>query len=70
LSLAIEKDAMSKMPLLCGAALIVSVCIALPGQVEESAIANFTSTNFGWLANRRFDLLSIEGRLRPRESDP
>ena len=47
---------MSKMPLLCGAALIVSVCIALPGQAQESAIANFTSTNFGWLANRGFRL--------------
>jgi hypothetical protein len=61
---------MSKMPLLCSAALIVSVCIALPGQAQESAIPNFTSTNLGWLANRGFDLLSIEGRLRPWESDP
>jgi hypothetical protein len=56
---------MSKMPLLCSAALIVPVCIAMPGQTQESAIPNFTSTNFGWLVSSGFDFLPIEGKIAP-----
>ena len=56
---------MFKMLLLCGAGLIASVCIVVPGQAQESAIPNFTSTNFGWLVSSGFDFRPIEGRLRP-----
>jgi len=56
---------LSKMPLLCRATLIVSVCIAMPGQAQQSAIPNFTSTNFGWLVSSGFDFLPVEGKIAP-----
>src|SRR5882672_11934116 len=56
---------MSGLPLLYGAALIVSVCIALPAQTQDSAIPNFTSANFGWLVSSGFDFLPIAGKIAP-----
>ena len=60
---------LSKMPLLRGAALIASVCIAMPGQAQQSAIPNFTSADFGWLVNSGFDYLPIKGKIGPIGAD-
>jgi hypothetical protein len=56
---------MSKMPFLRNAVLIVSICTAMPGQAQQSAIPNFTSTNFGWLVSSGFDFLPVEGKIAP-----
>src|SRR4029077_8999382 len=59
----VEGDAMSKTPLLCSAALIGLMSIAMPGQAQQSAIPNFTSANFGWLVSSGFDFLPVEGKI-------
>src|ERR1700738_37200 len=51
-------------------ALIASVGIAMPAEAHESAIPNFTSTNFGWLLDSGFDFLPIEGKVVPVGPDP
>ena len=61
---------MSGLPLLCGAALIVSVGIAMPAGAQESPIPNFTSANSGWLLDPGFDFLPIEGKVAPLGPDP
>src|ERR1700693_2139316 len=63
---------MFKMALLCSAALIASVGIAMRAGAQESAIPNFTSTKFGWLLDTglHFDFRPIEGKVAPVESDP
>jgi hypothetical protein len=56
---------MSKMALRHSAALIALVLVAMPAGAQESAIPNFTSANFGWLANSGFDFRPIEGNAAP-----
>src|SRR6266705_2682593 len=60
---------LSKMSLLCGAALIVSVCVAMAGQAQQNPIPNFTSADFGWLVSSGFDYLPIEGKIAPIGAD-
>jgi hypothetical protein len=56
---------MSKVPLLCRAALIASVAISMPADAEDSAIPDFTSASFGWLMSTGFDYLPVDGKLAP-----
>jgi hypothetical protein len=66
----VVEDAMSKMPLLCGVALIASGAIATPTEAQESTIPNFTSANFGWLVNTGFDYQPVEGSVALVGADP
>src|SRR5258705_11981107 len=61
---------MSGSALLCRAALIISVAMAMPAGAQQSAIPNFTSPNFGWLGNTGFDYLPVEGTVAPIGADP
>ncbi len=61
---------MSGSALLCRAALIISVAMAMPAGAQQSAIPNFTSPNFGWLVNTGFDYLPVEGTVAPIGADP
>jgi len=58
---------MSKMALLCSAAMIASVGIAGVAQVQAQGggIPNFSSAEFGWQPASGLDLLPIEGKIAP-----
>ncbi len=61
---------MAGLASLSGAALIGLVAMVMPAGAQESAIPNFTSTNFGWLLNPGFDFQPIEGKVAPEGPDP
>ena len=63
---------MFKTSLLLGVALIASVAgsIAASSQAQESAIPNFTSTQFGWQLAGGIDFRPVEGKLAPVSFDP
>src|SRR5271155_2452477 len=63
---------MSKMPLLCTAALAATIAagIAAPAGAGENAVPNFTSADFGWQPNGGFDFRPVEGKVAPVGADP
>ena len=58
---------MSKIPLLCGAALVASLaaCIAVGARAEESGIPNLMSFDFGWQPASGLNFLPVEGKVAP-----
>ena len=63
---------MFKMSLLCGAALIASVAVAIADGdgTPEGAIPNFASANFGWQITTFLDFQPVEGKVAPIGADP
>ena len=63
---------MFKIPLLCGAALIASVAVAIAdgGGTSEGAIPNFGAANFGWQITTFLDFQPVEGKVAPIGADP
>jgi len=63
---------MFKIPLLCGAALIASVAVAIAdgGGTPEDAIPNFGSANVGWQITTFLDFQPVEGKVAPIGADP
>ena len=61
---------MSKLSLLGSVALIASIATGIAMGAQDSAIPNFTSTEFGWLLNGGIDFRPIPGQVPPISFDP
>jgi hypothetical protein len=63
---------MFKTSLLCSAAVIASVTLAISAGAgaQQSAIPNFMSTDFGWQLAGGIDFSPVEGKLAPVSYDP